>query len=39
MGGLLIADATARIAASTRVEDPMWPNVVATIGKLQWKVP
>ncbi|WOO85647.1 uncharacterized protein LOC62_07G009144 [Vanrija pseudolonga] len=31
MGGLLIADATARIEASTRNGSPMWPNVVATI--------
>ncbi|KLT40835.1 hypothetical protein CC85DRAFT_329607 [Cutaneotrichosporon oleaginosum] len=31
MGGLLIADATSRIAATTRIEDPMWPNVVATL--------
>jgi hypothetical protein len=32
MGGLLIADAAAHIAASTREKDPLWPNVVATIG-------
>jgi hypothetical protein len=31
MGGLLIADATSRIADTTRIEDPMWPNVVATL--------
>ncbi|GMK54501.1 hypothetical protein CspeluHIS016_0110870 [Cutaneotrichosporon spelunceum] len=31
MGGLLIADATSRVAATTRPDDPMWPNVVATL--------
>ncbi|BEI89083.1 uncharacterized protein CcaverHIS019_0204450 [Cutaneotrichosporon cavernicola] len=31
MGGLLIADATSRIADTTRIDDPMWPNVMATL--------
>lgn len=33
MGGLLIADAALDVAFNTREEDPMWPRIVAVMGK------
>ena len=33
MGGLLIADAALNVASNTRLEDTMWPSIVAVIGE------
>ena len=35
MGGLLIADAALDVASNTREGDPMWPKIVAVMGKLK----